>query len=160
MYPGWQGRSATSICGQTLPEWTALLAGGPHAGIMASPPPLAMIVVVCALQPSSSANPGCPGPENSVPVSSRLACPISSQVTDHWVEPCNRTGEVHPVDTFHSLDNLKNHFTSIAFFVGAVIELSFVVSIKGFSSSLMGGGRLLSTLLSFMFSIAVLTNEV
>ena len=28
------------------------------------------IVVVCPLQPSSSANRGCPGPENSVPVSS------------------------------------------------------------------------------------------
>ena len=35
---------------------------------------------------------------------------------------------------------------------GAVIELSFVVSVKGFSSSLMDGGRLLSTLLSFMFA--------
>ena len=63
-------------------------------------------------------------------------------MTDHWGEPCNRTGEVHPVDPFHSLDNLKNHFASIVFFGknsavynvrnGAVIELSFVVSIKGF----------------------------
>ena len=42
------------------------------------------VVVVCPLQPSSSANPGCPGPESSVPVSSRLACPTSSHVTDHW----------------------------------------------------------------------------
>ena len=107
---------------------TALLAGGLQARIM--DPPLAM--VVCPLQPFSSANPGCPGPESSVPVLSRLTCPISSQVTDHWVETCNRTGEVHPVDPFHSLDNLKNHFPSIFFFVGAVIELSFVVSIKGF----------------------------
>ena len=69
------------------------------------------------------------------------ACPISSQVTDHWGEPCIRTGEVHPVDPFHSLDNLKNHFASIAFCRnsvvynvqnGAVIELSFVVSMRGF----------------------------
>ena len=36
------------------------------------------VVVVCSLQPSSSVNSGCPGP-----VSSRWACPISSQVTDH-----------------------------------------------------------------------------
>ena len=86
-------------------------------------------------------DPSCPGPESSVPVSCRVACPISSQVTDHWVEPCNRTGEVHPVDPFHRLDNLKNHFAPIAFYRnsavynvrnGAVIELSFVVSIKGF----------------------------
>ena len=97
------------------------------------------VVVVCPLQPSSSVNPGCPGPESSVPVSSRLACPISSQVTIHWGDPCNQTGEVHPVDPFHSLDNLKNHFASIAFCRnsvvcnvrnGAVIELSFVVSIR------------------------------
>ena len=40
----------------------------------------------------------------------RWACPISSQVTDHWGELRNRTGEVHPVDPFHSLDILKNHF--------------------------------------------------
>ena len=98
-------------------------------------------VVVFPLQPSSSANPGCPCPESSVPVSSRLACSIRSQVTDHWSEPCNRTGEVHLVDPFHSLDNLKNHLASIAFcrnsavynvWNGDVIELSFVVSIKGF----------------------------
>ena len=100
-----------------------------------------LVVVVCPLQPSSSANPGCPGPESSVSLSSRLACPISSQVTDHWGEPCNRTGEVHPVDPFHSLDKLKNHFVSIAFCRylavdnvrnGALIELSVVDSIKGF----------------------------
>ena len=100
-----------------------------------------VVVVVCPLQPSSSVNPVCPGPEISVPVSSRLACPISSHVTDHWGEPCNKTGEVHPVDPFHSLDNLNNHFASIAFCRnsvvynvrnGAVIELSFVVSIRGF----------------------------
>ena len=42
------------------------------------------VVVVCPLQPSSYVNPGCPCPESSVPVLSRLACPISSQVTDHW----------------------------------------------------------------------------
>ena len=41
------------------------------------------VVVVCPLQPSSSVNSGCPGPESSILVSSRWACPISSQVTDH-----------------------------------------------------------------------------
>ena len=75
------------------------------------------VVVVCPLQPSSSANPGFPGPESSVPVSFQLACPISSPVTDQWGEPCNRTGKVHPVDPFHSMDNLKNHFASM-FFLG------------------------------------------
>ena len=68
-----------------------------------------VVVVVCPLQPSSSVNSGCPGPESSVLVSSRWACPIRSQVTGHWGELCNRTGEVHPVDPFHSLDILKNH---------------------------------------------------
>ena len=72
-------------------------------------------VVVFPLQPSSSVNSGCPGPESSILVSSQWACPIRSQVTDHWGDLCNRTGEVHPVDPFHSLDNLKNHFASIAF---------------------------------------------
>ena len=71
----------------------------------------------------------------------RLDGLISSQVTGHWGELCNRTGEVHPVDPFHSLDILKNHFASVAFCRnsgvynvqnGAVIELSFVVSVKGF----------------------------
>ena len=42
-----------------------------------------VVVVVCPLQPSSSVNSGCPGPESSILVSSRWACPISSQVTDH-----------------------------------------------------------------------------
>ena len=41
------------------------------------------VVVVCPLQPSSSVNSGCPSPECSILVSSRWACPISSQVTDH-----------------------------------------------------------------------------
>ena len=100
-----------------------------------------VVVVVCPLQPSSSVNSGCPGPESSILVSSRWACPISSQVTDHWCELRNRTGEVHPVDPFHSLHILKNHFASVAFCSnsgvynvqnGAVIELSFVVSVKGF----------------------------
>ena len=100
---------------------------------------MVVVVVVYPLQPSSSANPGCPGPECSVPVSSRLACPKSSQVTDHWGEPCNRTGEVHPMDPFYSLDNLRITLLHIAFCRnlavynvrnGAVIELSFVVSIK------------------------------
>ena len=131
--------------------------------------PNSLHVVVCPLQPSSSVNSGCPGPESSVLVSSRWACPISSQVTGHWGELCNRTGEVHPVDPFHSLDILKNHFASVAFCRnsgvynvqnGAVIELSFCRLCKRVSSSLMDGGRLLSTLLSFMLPIAVLTNEV
>ena len=42
-----------------------------------------VVVVVCPLQPSSSVNSGCTGPESSILVSSRWACPISSQVTDH-----------------------------------------------------------------------------
>ena len=79
------------------------------------------VVDVFPLQPSSSVNPGCPGPESSFPVSSRLACPISSHVTDHWGEPCNRTGDVHPVDPFHSLEYLKNHFASIAFCRNSVV---------------------------------------
>ena len=41
------------------------------------------VVVVCPLQPYSSVSSGCPGPESSILVSSRWACPISSQVTDH-----------------------------------------------------------------------------
>ena len=52
---------------------------------------------------------------------SRLACPISSQVTDHWGEPCNRTGEIHPVDPFHRLENIKSHFGSIAFYRNSVV---------------------------------------
>ena len=100
-----------------------------------------LVVVVCPFQPSSSVNSGCPGTESSILVSSRWACPISSQVTDHWGELRNRTDEVHPVDPFHSLDILKNHSASVAFCRnlgvynvqnGAVIELSFVVSVKGF----------------------------
>ena len=91
-----------------------------------------LVVVVCPLQPSSSVNSGCPGPESSILISSRWACPISSQVTDHWGELRNRTDEVHPVDLFHSLDILKNHSASVAFCRnlgvynvqnGAVIEL-------------------------------------
>ena len=67
------------------------------------------------------------------------------------------------MDPFHSLDNVKNQFASIAFCRNsaeynipnaAVIELPVVVS------SLIGRGRLFSTLLSCILSIAVLTNEV
>ena len=36
---------------------------------------LCVVVVVCPLQPSSSVNSGCPGPESSILVSSRWACP-------------------------------------------------------------------------------------
>ena len=101
-----------------------------------------VVVVVCPLQPSSSVNSGCPGPESLILVSSRLACPISSHVTDNWGELRKRTGEVHPVDPFHSLNILKNQFAFVAFCRnsgvynvqnGAVIELSFVVSVKGTS---------------------------
>ena len=42
-----------------------------------------VVVVVCPLQPYSYVSSGCPGPESSILVSSRWACPISSQVTDH-----------------------------------------------------------------------------
>ena len=55
---------------------------------------VSVVVVVCPLQPSSSVNSGCPGPESSILVSYRWACPIS---THHRGESCNRTGEVHPV---------------------------------------------------------------
>ena len=74
-----------------------------------------LVLCSCCCCMPSSVNSGCPGTENSILVSSRWACAISSQVTDHWGEPCNRTGEVHPVDPFHNLDNLKNHFASVAF---------------------------------------------
>ena len=68
------------------------------------------------------------------------------------------------------LDNLKNHFASIAFYWnsavynvrnGAVTDRVVLYRLdKRVSSSMMGEGRLFSTLLSFMLSIAVLTNEV
>ena len=66
------------------------------------------------------------------------------------------------MDPFHSVDNLNNKFASIAFCMnsevynvrnGAVIELPVLVSVKRISSSLIGGGRLLSTLLSLLLSI-------
>ena len=81
------------------------------------------IVVAWPLQPSLFANPGCPGPERSILVSSRLACPITSHGTDHWGEPCNQTGEVHPVDPFFSVIRCRLN--------------------KRVSSSLMGGDRFL-----------------
>ena len=37
-----------------------------------------VVVVVCPLQPSSSFNSGCPGPESSILVSSRWACRAKS----------------------------------------------------------------------------------
>ena len=40
------------------------------------------VVVVCPLQPSSSVNSGCPGPESSILVSSRWACPQPTRVQD------------------------------------------------------------------------------
>ena len=98
-----------------------------------------VVVVVCPLQSSSSVNSGCMGAESSILVLSRWACPLSSQVTDNWGELCNRTGVVHPVDPFHSLDNLKNRFASFAFCRnsevynvqnGTGIELFFLVWVK------------------------------
>ena len=69
------------------------------------------------------------------------------------------------MDPFHSLDILKNHFSSVAFCRNSGIynvQNGAVICrlCKRVSSSLMDGGRLLSTLLSFMLPIAVLTNEV
>ena len=70
-----------------------------------------------------------------------MACPIGSQVTDHWGELCNRTGQVHPVDPFHSLGNLKSQFASIVVYRNSevynvqnrdMIELPIVVSIQEF----------------------------
>ena len=61
------------------------------------------------------------------------------------------------MDQFHSLDNLKNKFASVAFCRnseaynvrnGAVIEFPVVVSIGGFPSLLIGGGGLFSTMLT------------
>ena len=73
------------------------------------------------------------------------------------------------MDLFHSLDNMKSQLASVAFCRntgvynvqnGAVVEFPVVISINWVSSSLIGGGRLLSTLLSVMLYIALLTNEV
>ena len=121
------------------------------------------MVVVSPPQPSSSTNRGL---ESSVPISSCLACPINSQVTDHSGEPCNRTGEVHPVDPFHSLDNFKNHFASIVFCRNSAVynerscdTVARCRLDKKVSLSLIDGCRLLSTLLFFILYIAVLTNE-
>ena len=69
-------------------------------------------------------------------------------MTDQWGVPCNRTGEVHAVDPFHSLDSLKNQFASFAFCRnsevynvcnGAVIEFFRCRLDKRVSSSLIGG---------------------
>ena len=72
------------------------------------------------------------------------------------------------MDPFHSLDILKNHFASVAFcrnsgvynVQNGAVRVVICRLCKRVSSSLMDGGRLLSTLLSFMLPIAVLTNEV
>ena len=72
------------------------------------------------------------------------------------------------MDLFHSLDNLKNHcfdhflyeFSSLQCPERSCDRVVLCCLDKRVSSSLMGGSRLLSTLLSFMLSIAVLTNEV
>ena len=60
---------------------SACMSGTRGSGVLSSTGDI--VVVVCPLQPSSSVNSGCPGPESSILVSSRWACPISSQVTDH-----------------------------------------------------------------------------
>ena len=74
------------------------------------------------------------------------------------------TGVIVVVDVchlqpFHSLHNLKNQFSSVAFCRnseaynvsnGTVLELPIVI--------LLGGGQFFSTLLSVMLSIAVLIN--
>ena len=80
----------------------------------------------------------------------------------------NRTDEVHPVDPFHSLDILKNHFASVTFCRNSGVDniqngcdrVILRRLCKRVSSSLMDGGRMLSNLLFFMLPIAVLTNEV
>ena len=62
-------------------------------------------------------------------------------MTDQLGEPCNSTDEVHLVDLFHSLDNLKSQLASVAFCrntrvynvqSGAVIDLPVDISINGF----------------------------
>ena len=67
------------------------------------------------------------------------------------------------MDLFHSLDNLKSQLASVAFCMntgvynvrnGSVIRASRCRLDKWVSPSLIGGGRLLSTLLSAMLSIA------
>ena len=67
------------------------------------------------------------------------------------------------------LDILKNHLASVAFCRnsgvynvqnGPVIRVVLCCLCKRVSLSLMDGGRMLSTLLSFMLPIAVLPNEV
>ena len=49
-------------------------------------------------------------------------------------ELCNLTGEVHPGDLLHSLDNVKSQLASVVFCrnTGAVIEFPIDVSINGF----------------------------
>ena len=74
------------------------------------------VVVVYPLQPSLSVS---PGSESSVHVSSLLACPTNSQVSNQCGEQCSLTSGVHPVDPFHSLDNLKSQFGGIQKFTMA-----------------------------------------
>ena len=73
------------------------------------------------------------------------------------------------MDPFHILDNLKNQFDSVTFLwefrnlqclEWSCDKVACCRFDKWVSSSLIGGCRLLSTLLSVMLSIAVLTNEV
>ena len=64
------------------------------------------------------------------------------------------------MDPFHSLDNLKNQFASIAFCRNSEVYTVRNRAVMSCSSSLIGGCRLLSTLLSFILSIVVLTNDV
>ena len=125
------------------------------------------VVVVCPLQPSLPVNSGWPGPGSSILVSSQWACHISLQVKDHWGELRNRTGEVHPMipQSGHLEETLcfsrfLLEFRSLQCPERSCDRVVLCRLCKRVSSSLMDGGRMLSTLLSFMFLIAVLTNEV
>ena len=94
----------------------------------------------CCCMPFSTiivVNPGYPGLESSVLVSSWRVCPIRFQGSKWWGERCSWTGEEHPTDPFHSLDNLKSQSASVSFYrsskaysgrSGAVTEWPVVVS--------------------------------
>ena len=71
------------------------------------------------------------------------------------------------MDPFHSLDNLKSQFAAVAICRNSEVcperscdRVARCRLDRKVSSLLIGGGRLFSTLLSAMLSIAVLTNEV
>ena len=86
--------------------------------------------------------------------------------------PCDKslgwTGEVHPVDPFHSLQHEESVFFSRFLLEFKRLQCpqrsrNRVARCRLYrlvSSLFIGGGRLFSTLFSVMLSIAVLTNEV